>query len=42
MKTEMCMLTKIQDMYAQTPKADAKMYLPNLDASILGGATNEF
>ena len=36
------MLTKIQDMYAQTPKADAKMYLPNLDASILGGAISEF
>ena len=39
---EMYMLMKVPDKYAQTPKADAKMYLPNLDASILGGATNEF
>ena len=39
---EMWKLTKIPVMSARIQKADAKMYLPNLDASILGGATNEF
>ena len=39
---EMWKLTKSPVMSALIQKADTKTHLQNLDASILGGATNEF